>query len=105
MTKIINIEAARMFVASAIVRAVQDFRQLERRGWIVDGHFNKPVAKGRNTTSKGKYNQAKCVDYRHQHEVSALLKFFAPGGGMDQWIRAAHLEVSPSMIRKQLHIH
>ena len=89
----LNETGARRLVAAVVEKAIEDYRFLVSHGGIVDGN-----AMPSKTTKKDG------TAYQHEDEIKELLDFFRPGGPMDNWLRAAGININPNLIRKKLGI-
>jgi hypothetical protein len=77
-------------VVALITQAVNDYKHYVQRGWIFGDH----ALLKRDTIFTSRKQGA--------FRVRELLYFFRPGGGMDEWIEVAGLDVDASKIRQAI---
>jgi hypothetical protein len=97
----IEINAAKKLVAAIITQAIEDYRSMESKGWILGGQIILPKKAQMSRASVSKKTRGILARRTNCEEI---IHFFKPGGMMDKWIDVGMLDINPNQIRRKLGI-
>ncbi len=103
-TQAINAVTAQRLAEAVIELAVADYRELVRCGRIAGGQLQ-PFPRRRDWKRDLQGVRGVRRFYRSDFETQALIHFFKRGGGLDEWLLLAKVQISSVCIRKKLGIN